>query len=224
MLDVICATRLTSHDFWTRSALGLSLRRVSHDHRLKPHIAFDNRRGLPAVYNARIDAQDASPLMVFVHDDVWLDDCFFCEHLSAGVQAFDVIGVAGNRRRVHGQPSWAFTTTRFEWDAREHLSGTVCHGASACGKPAYFGPVPAACELLDGVLLATRRDLLRERQVRFDEQFDFHFYDLDFCRSARQAGLRLATWPIAVTHQSSGRAGSPEWHANYGRYLAKWGD
>jgi GT2 family glycosyltransferase len=224
MMDLICATRLTSHDFWTRSALGLSLQRISHDHRLKPRIAFENHRGLPSVYNERIDAADAEPILAFIHDDVWLDDHFFFEHVSAAVNAVDIIGVAGNRRRVPGQPSWAFPTPSFEWDAAEHLSGTVCHGQQAFGKVAHFGPVPASCELLDGVLLATRRDLLRERQVRFDERFDFHFYDMDFCRSARQAGLWLATWPIAITHQSSGRAGSPGWRENYDKYLAKWGE
>lgn len=222
MMDLICATRLTSHDFWTRSALGISMRRISHDHRLKPRIAFENQRGLPSVYNERIDAADAEPILVFIHDDVWLDDHFFFEHVAAGVNTAGIVGVAGNRRRLPRQPSWAFATPNFDWDARENLSGAVGHGPQACGKVAHFGPVPASCELLDGVLLAARRDVLRERQVRFDERFDFHFYDLDFCRSARQAGLGLSTWPIAITHQSSGRAGSMAWQENFERYLAKW--
>ncbi|WP_422014201.1 glycosyltransferase [Roseateles sp.] len=224
MLDLICATRLTAHDFWTRSALGQSLRRLAYDHRLKPQIAFENRRGLPAVYNERIAAPDAEPLLMFIHDDVWLDDHFFVEHTTAALEAADVIGVAGNRRRVPGQPSWAFPTPRLEWDDSAHLSGTVGHAQHPFGTLAHFGPTPAPCELLDGVLLAARRDLLREKQLRFDERFDFHFYDMDFCRSARQAGLRLTTWPIAITHQSKGNAGSADWRRNYDAYLAKWTD
>ncbi len=223
MLDLICATRLNAEDFWATSALGQSLRRLSHDRRLKPHIAFENRRGLPAVYNERIAAADASPILVFIHDDVWLDDHFFFEHITTAVSSVDIAGVAGNRRRVPGQPSWAFRSPNFDWDDPQHLSGTVGHGPDPFGKLACFGPVPASCELLDGVLLATRRDLLREKQVGFDEQFDFHFYDLDFCRSARQADLRLATWPVAITHQSRGNAGSPDWVRNYRAYLKKWG-
>lgn len=221
-IDVICATRLTSHDFWTRSALGLSLRRIAHDRSLRPRIAFENARGLPAVYNEAIQASDAAPILVFIHDDVWLDDHFFSDRIRSGLKEAAVIGVAGNRRRVPGQPSWAFATARFEWDNAEHLSGAVCHGQQALGKVAHFGPAPASCELLDGVLLAAHRDTLNAGQVRFDERFDFHFYDMDFCRSARQAGLHLSTWPIAITHQSSGRAGSLGWQENFARYLAKW--
>jgi GT2 family glycosyltransferase len=65
---------------------------------------------------------------------------------------------------------------------------------------------------------------LQEHNVRFDPRFDFHFYDLDFCRTARQKGLRLGTWPICVTHQGKGAFGTPEWRRNHQAYLTKWGD
>jgi GT2 family glycosyltransferase len=64
---------------------------------------------------------------------------------------------------------------------------------------------------------------LREKHVRFDPQFDFHLYDIDFCRTARQKELRLGTWPIALTHQSKGSFGTESWFARYEKYLAKWG-
>jgi GT2 family glycosyltransferase len=224
MIDVICATRSTAEEFWSKAALGLSLRRMSHDDRLRPRIYCENRRGLPQLYNERIQSPDAAPTLLFIHDDVWLDDHFLAEHLAAGLEAFDVLGVAGNRRRAPMQPSWAFPTTEFKWDDRANLSGIVSHGQGPFGVLSVFGRVPAECELLDGVMLAARRDTLRERQVGFDERFDFHFYDLDFCRSARAAGLRLSTWPIAITHQSEGGFGSNGWLENYKKYVAKWGD
>jgi GT2 family glycosyltransferase len=58
--------------------------------------------------------------------------------------------------------------------------------------------------------------------VLFDEQFDFHFYDMDFCRTARRAGLSLGTWPISVTHQSSGSFGNPSWSTAHSQYWKKW--
>jgi GT2 family glycosyltransferase len=224
MIDLVCATRLTPDEFWGRSALGLSLRRMAHDDRLKARVFFENSRGLPSLYNERIAAEDASPVIAFIHDDVWLDDYFFYEHVMAAVQAFDVIGVAGNRRRAPMQPSWAFPTTQFQWDDRANLSGVVSHGSGPFGTISAFGPVPAECELLDGVLLAAKRDTLRAKQVGFDERFDFHFYDMDFCRTARNAGLRLATWPIAITHQSEGGFGSNGWIESYKKYVGKWGE
>jgi GT2 family glycosyltransferase len=91
------------------------------------------------------------------------------------------------------------------------------------GPISFFGPVPAACELLDGVFIAAKKEALREKQVAFDTRFDFHFYDLDFCRTARQSGLRLGTWPICLTHQSAGTA-TPEWLQAYQVYVEKWGE
>lgn len=223
-IDLVCATRLTAEEFWGRSALGLSLRRMAHETRLIARVFFENRRGLPGLYNERIAAEDASPVIAFIHDDVWLDDYFFFEHVMAGVQAADIIGVAGNRRRIPMQPSWAFPTTKFEWDEPANLSGVVSHGPNPFGQISAFGPVPGECELLDGVMIATRRDLLREKQLGFDERFDFHFYDMDFCRTARAAGLRLSTWPIAITHQSEGGFGSNAWIETYKKYIGKWGD
>jgi hypothetical protein len=58
--------------------------------------------------------------------------------------------------------------------------------------------------------------------VCFDPRFKFHFYDLDFCRSCEQAGLRMGTWPIALMHGSAGSFATPAWQCAYELYLAKW--
>ena len=224
MIEFISATRLAERDFWSASALGLSLRRLARDSRLSVHVAFANRAGLPEVYNARISPANRSEILVFVHDDVWIDDYFIADRVLAGLQAYDVIGVAGNRRRVAGQRAWHYVSTPGHVVDPADRSGAIAHGKNPFGNVASFGPVPAECELLDGVFVAARRAQLLAHSVRFDSRFDFHFYDLDFCRSARQAGLRLGTWPICLTHQSGGAFESPAWQAAYERYLQKWGD
>jgi GT2 family glycosyltransferase len=188
------------------------------------HLSFANQRGLPEIYNARIAAGDHGELVVFVHDDVWIDDFFLADRVVDGLQRFDVIGVIGNRRRVPRQPSWAFLDTRCTWDDRQYLKGSIAHGEEPFGLVDRFGSVPAECELLDGVFLAARTATLRERDVLFDPQFDFHCYDLDFCRTARQRGLRLGAWPICLTHQSKGAFNSPAWTEKYAAYLQKWGE
>jgi len=60
--------------------------------------------------------------------------------------------------------------------------------------------------------------------VLFDPRFDFHFYDMDFCRTARKAGLRLGTWPICLTHQSGGNFASDAWKEKCRLYREKWPD
>jgi GT2 family glycosyltransferase len=224
MIEIVSATRLSKSDFYSKSALGISLQRLRFDRRLVPHITFNNQRGLPTIYNDRIISADGNDALIFIHDDVWIDDYFLSERVIEGLQQYDVIGVAGNRRRVKNQPAWAFIDTKFTQDDKSNQSGSVAHGNVPFGPVYYFGTVPVACELLDGVFIAVKKSALLSKGVMFDPRFDFHFYDLDFCRSARERGLRLGTWAICLTHQSTGAFGSKQWTESYRTYIEKWGD
>jgi GT2 family glycosyltransferase len=223
MIEIVSATRLSEEQFWKKSALGISLRRLQNDKRLQPRILVNNRLGLPNVYNARIEAEIGNDVIVFIHDDVWIDDFHFGDRIIEGLQRYDVIGVAGNRRRLPQQPGWAYIDTQFTWDDPANLSGAVAGGTHPFGSVAFFGHTPADCELLDGVFLATKKSILRAKGVLFDVRFEFHFYDLDFCRTARQRGLKLGTWPICLTHQSGGSFSSVQWQQKYQTYVEKWG-
>lgn len=222
MIDIVSATKLSEHAFWTTSALGLSLQRLGRNGRLDAHISFGNHRGLPEIYNARIDAADAGHTLAFVHDDVWITDIFLHDHLVEAMRQFDVVGVAGSRRRLPRQAGWGYLDDKFTPVDQACVSGAVGQGQQPFSPVWYFGPAPAECELLDGLFLAAKAGTLRERGIRFDPQFDFHFYDMDFCRTARQRGLRLGTWPICLTHQSVGSFDTPHWHQKYAAYLKKW--
>jgi GT2 family glycosyltransferase len=225
MIEIISATRLPEDEFWKKSALGVSLRRLASDARLRGQVAFSNQYGLPGIFNARILAADSPELLVFVHDDVWIDDYFLADRVIEGLETYDVIGVAGNRRRLPHQPAWGWVAadSRFTWDDKAKLSGCIAHGSGPFGTVSFFGAAPADCELLDGVFLAARKSALKAGGVLFDPAFEFHFYDLDFCRSARQRGLRLGTWPICLTHQSAGAFRTEKWLEKYEDYIDKWG-
>jgi len=223
-IEIVSATRKNRAEFIADSALGISLLRLQGDPRILPRIYPANTRGLPLVYNERIEAASPDSILVFVHDDVWIDDIFFSQRIIEGLERFDVIGVAGNRRRVRSQPAWIYTDLGFTVDRGEYLSGAVAHGKQPFGPITWFGPAPAPCELLDGLLLAAKKSSLDLGRVRFDPRFDFHFYDMDFCRSARKRGLSVGCWPLSVTHQSGGAYGGEAWRRGYHDYLAKWGD
>ena len=223
MIEIISATRKPESEFWHGTALGNSLRRLEHDKRLVARIAYANKRGLPEIYNARIQATDSPEILVFVHDDVWIDDYFIADRVIEGLRDYDVIGVAGNRRRSEGQPAWAFKDLKFTWDDKSNLTGAIAHGETPFGPISSFGPAPADCEFLDGVFIAANKSDLVENAVAFDARFDFHFYDMDFCRTARQKGLLLGTWPICLTHQSAGSFGTPQWMQKHQAYMDKWG-
>jgi hypothetical protein len=225
-IRLVCATRHSQESFLRETALGRSLA-VMHQAKMPELLLFDsNTTGLSTLYNAAIEQAASNPaILVFVHDDVSISDFFWIDRIYEGLRQFDVLGLAGNRRRSPQQPAWAFATPQFTWDTAEYLSGSVGHGKGlASDGVSYFGPAGVECKLLDGLMLVADSARLIESGVRFDEQFDFHFYDMDFCRQAELKGLKMGTWPISVVHESAGAFNTPPWRAGYERYLRKYGE
>jgi GT2 family glycosyltransferase len=220
----IAATRQSEGDFWKKSPLATWLAPMLSDEMISAKIAFENREGLSTVYNRAIREQTQADILIFLHDDLWLEDNSIIEKTRGALARFDIVGVAGNTRRSKNQPAWLFKAIEkgnFVWD-HGYLSGSVLHGQPNNSQPSYFGPTPASCKLLDGVFLAANRTALIHSQVSFDERFKFHFYDMDFCRSASRAGLSLGTWPINLLHLSAGAFGSPDWRNSFSIYKQKW--
>lgn len=226
----VCATRASKETFFTATALGRSMTVLKAVRPVEMRVFPSNTFGLPVVYNRAIDeAADDPAVLIFIHDDVFVCDFFWADKVEAGLARFDLIGLAGNRRRVPGQPGWAFTGRKadgkFTWDARENLSGVVGHGDGfPCRNLSVYGPPGQECRLLDGVMLAADSAVLRAKNLRFDPRFRFHFYDLDFCRQAELSGLRMGTWPMTLVHQSGGSFGTESWNAGYQAYLEKYGE
>jgi GT2 family glycosyltransferase len=224
-IRMVCASRWPQQEFFQRSALGRSLAASYMGVAgLELSLFPANTAGLPAVYNSVIEkARSVPSILVFLHDDLHLVDFFWTDALRQALDRFDIVGLAGNRRRVPGQPSWAYTDER-TLDSPENLSGAVGHGKGFPCPVRRFGPAPAACRLMDGLFLAARSTRLVDSGLRFDPRFQFDFYDLDFCREAERLGLTMGTWPIAVVHESDGNFASPRWRQARAAYLEKWGD
>ena len=156
--------------------------------------------------------------VVFAHDDLEIVSPGAFEALEAAMEQSDVVGLAGSRR---------VTGPAVLWGGHPHLHGWVAYpvrDAAAwdatvlsldCG-------VLGGMQALDGLLLATRREVAR--RVGFDARtFDgFHFYDLDFTYRAFTAGLRLAvTTGVTMIHASEGDFGA-DWQRYAERFKAKF--
>ncbi len=222
-LRIVVATRESKEDFLFKTALGKSLAVYNYPH-IEIALFERNKSGLPAVYNQAIDAARQDPaILVFVHDDVYLCGFNWPNEVAEGLEHFHILGLAGNKRRSPMQPAWAFIDTKFTWDTRDNLSGIVGHGK---GFPptilSQFGPPRQEVKLLDGLFLACHSTTLQKHDLRFDERFNFHFYDMDFCRQAEIAGLLMGTWPISTVHESPGNFGTEVWLTAYSKYLEKW--
>ena len=230
MLTFVSATRSSKADFMAQAMLGQSLRAMDPMGPFNLHLFSDNRRPLGACYNEAIAVADPDAILVFLHDDLSILDWHVGQRLEEALSEFDVVGVAGNRRRQAHQETWWMMPSRPFQGARildrpddDFLSGSISHGRPGDSSLTVYGAAPAAVALLDGVFLAARAARLQQSSVRFDPRFGFHFYDLDFCRSAELAGLKIGTWPIALLHASGGDVQSPAWSESLELYLRKWG-
>lgn len=222
-IKLIVATRESENNFFLRTATGRSIA-FNLPPLFELKLFANNTRGLPSIYNEAIRECANNPAtIVFAHDDLHILDFFWASRLKEGLTYFDIIGLAGNKRRVPKQPSWAFIDTKFTWDSQENLSGIVGHGK---GYPAsnlsIFGAPRQKVKLLDGLLIASESQTLLKNDLFFDENFTFHFYDLDFCRQAEQKELACGTWDLSIIHESGGNFGSEGWRIGYQQYLEKW--
>jgi GT2 family glycosyltransferase len=223
IIRIVCPTRASPEEFATTTALGRSLALYRFPF-LQLRLFANGNPGIPVVYNTALrESADDPAILVFIHDDIHLLDFFWPEKIVQGLQSFDIIGLAGNKRRVPRQAGWMFLDDKFTRDAPENLSGVVAHGKSwpAAGI-SYYGATGQECKLMDGLMLAAKSETLLSKNVGFDETFDYHFWDLDFCRQAERQGLRMGTWPMQVMHESGGNFSGPSWRENYQKYLIKW--
>lgn len=225
-IRLVCGTRASYDDFAQKTALGRSLSLIRYTQPPELVLFDNNSEGLSTIYNLAIEqAKDAPAILVFLHDDLYLADFFWMDRIREALTRFDVVGLAGNTRRLPGQPGWIFTDTSFALDTPEYLSGIVGHGDGLSQLHVCpYGAVNRECKLLDGLLLAVDSDALHRTGAGFDDRFTFDFYDMDFCRQAELKGLTMGTFGMSVVHESVGKFNSPAWRDAYQRYQHKYGE
>lgn len=185
---------------------------------------LNNKKGLSSVYNqaiVQIDKQileQDDAIIIFVHDDVSIQDSMFCNKLARALQSYDIIGLAGGSLKKNwghdDYPLWHLMTDRH--------SGIVAHPTESDGAltSVCFGPTPRDVDVVDGLFIATKLSVLRTHNLTWDERFNFHFYDLAFCMRANSKGCNIGTWPIWVVHQGLGDSfQSDEWRNNRDKFI-----
>lgn len=224
-IKIVVATRESEDRFFTHTALGQSLS-YSMPTYVDVRLFSENTLGLPLLYNAAIEeCRDEPAILVFVHDDLYLLDYFWSSRLLDALEQFDIVGLAGNTRRLPRQPSWCFSSDAFQWDDVQYLSGVLAHGDKLpAERLGIYGEPRRRVKLLDGVLICASSQTLIDHDLYFDEQFEFHFYDMDFSRQSELKGLNCGVWDIASQHRSSGAFLNEKWTGAYDKYLKKWGD
>jgi hypothetical protein len=226
-LAIVAATRKTEDEFKHSTLLWASLGPILGP-QVTLHIKYMNAglraEGLSTVYNRYLTPEFRGHTVLFVHDDVFIFDFLVQHRLHEALATCDVVGLAGNREPDYAEPSWAlrWSPEGKPLPPQQHLSGIVANTNGQSVMVNIFGDTPAQCGLLDGMFLGVNVERALEAGAKFDEQFRYHFYDLDFCRTCTAKGLNLGTWPIAAIHESIGGYNTPDWLATKQLYDAKW--
>lgn len=223
-------TRLKQAEFLDLSWLGHSLKSFPAPKVPRIELFVENTGpravGLSEAYNHMLSRCDDNDILVLVHDDVYIHEWLLVDRLQEAVRSFDVVGLAGSATPDLEQPSWLLrfddTLAPVGLQEKPGASGAVGHSNHTQPAVSYYGVSPSPCQLLDGLFLAVQVGKVRRAGVQFDPQFRFHCYDIDFCRSAVKAGLRVGTWPINVTHKSGGRFDTDDFRKAARLYLQKW--
>lgn len=222
-IKFISATRVSSMDeFLAESLTSRSIHRLAPLKPLRILVDLGSKDGLADFYNQQIDEAHPDDILIFVHDDVWFDDWLLAYRLEEALNTFDVVGVAGNEVRFPNQRGWYGTKVVPE---ETFTPVGMPHFAIGMLNPPHTHQNVAAIEakLLDGVFIATKAKTLQHKHIRFDPQFKYHHYDMDFCRQCELAGLKMGVWPIAMTHAPTSGDLSQTWFDSGTRYLNKWG-
>ena len=200
-IRIVTATTLSSEEFWATATLAKSMPFWEDPN---DPIVIDvierNSTGLPELYNRYLDEKYKGQIVLFVHDDVSIQDAMFQNKLRTAHESYDVVGLAGGDNAVE-DPELLL------WHVMSRSkSGIVAHptkdGSSV--NSVCFGPTPSPVELLDGLFISVDIDAALDRGYRWDEDFNFHFYDLSFSLTVSEKGGTMGTWPIWVVHSGLG--------------------
>lgn len=126
-LLIVAATTLDEATFLREAPLARTLALHGDTARLRVKVAFNNRDGLPLIYNRAIAHAEPDDIVLFCHDDVALDDPWLPDRLAEALDQFDVVGVAGCAEPDPAHSSWTYGHTTSDDQGRlcfspEHLA------------------------------------------------------------------------------------------------------
>tara|TARA_B100001093_G_scaffold519630_1_gene609555 strand:+ start:322 stop:1011 length:690 start_codon:yes stop_codon:yes gene_type:complete len=203
---VVSATRNKKFDTKIYQSVG----GISANHsaaELKLNIVENNKEGLPTVYNRFLDKKylKKHDIILFVHDDVFIDDLKLKGKLYNNLnQMYDIVGLAGCVKPVIKKPVLWHVMSH-----RDNLRGFVHHEMQItedqiATRVTSFGYTPCRVVIIDGLFMAVNLKRVISSGWKFNEQFDFHHYDIAACLDANKLKLKVGVAPIHVIHGSPG--------------------
>jgi hypothetical protein len=160
-----------------------------------------NKKGLSEAYNGALNRD--CDFILYVHDDIWIDDAGFISKLEEGHKKYDIIGIAGGLNPVIKAPAlWHIMCGGFQGGNLRGFAGHYLPDKTT--SITNFGPTPARVAVIDGAFMSVAIKKVLEVGWKFNENYTFHHYDLSSCLDANEKKLKLGVVPILTYHNSPG--------------------
>ncbi len=174
---------------------------------LKLDIVENNTTGLPKLYNSYLNSNTLKKhdIVLFVHDDVYIDDLKLKGKLYNNLsQMYDIVGVAGCIKPTIRKPVlWHLLSSPEDRRGFVHHEKQIAQEQYAT-YVTPFGYTPSRVALIDGLFMAVNLKKVLHAGWSFNDQFDFHHYDIAACMDANKLKLKIGVAPIHVIHSSPG--------------------
>jgi len=199
LLIVTCTKAKTDEEFQQRPIFQSLKKQYEGNSNISFHLFKDNQRGLSDCYNeALTDPSNLDKTLLFVHDDVVLEDLFLYEKLINS--PYSITGLAGAKtfNKQADKLAWHLCADR------KDFVGEVSHIQNEKVWTTVFGPTKSRALIIDGLFVSCKVKDLAEKGLTFNSAFNFHFYDLSFCLDANDKKVTCGVLPIRVIHYGLG--------------------
>jgi GT2 family glycosyltransferase len=214
---VIVPTEKSEKEYFD-SVSGQCLQKLQRSDEFDIDIVAHNKEGLSSLYNRKMKyrSEDVNiyddNIITFIHDDLEIHDAFFLAKLKKAHENFDIVGLAGAKDQQYQghQALWHVA------GKRDRLGGFVSHYfPQGYYNSTYFGPTPSQVVVIDGLFMSFKQPCFDI----FNENFNWHHYDMAMCIEANKRALKIGVWPIFAIHHGLGEFNNPEWEKSNKLFL-----
>jgi hypothetical protein len=200
LLIVTCTETKTDKEFEKKPIFQSLKKQFESNSNIDFHVFKDNKRGLSECYNEILkDPKNQDKMVLFVHDDVVLEDIFLYEKLMN--TPYSITGLAGTKsfNKKVDKTAWHLCAT-----SKEDFVGEVAHIKDNQIWTTVFGRTQSRALIVDGLFIACKVNDLVQKDLYFNEEFSFHHYDMTFCLNANEKKVSVGVLPIRVIHYGLG--------------------
>jgi hypothetical protein len=200
IIAVICTLSKTVDEFKERPIYKTleKLHKLYSESEFDVRIIKDNKKGLSEVYNSYITEEYKNNILVFMHDDIEINDLFLIEKLNES--PYVVTGLAGSK-------TCDLSKDKLAWHLcckKEDMMGEVAHKKNNFIWTSVFGPTIGRVLIIDGLFISINVEEILKTNARFNEKFKFHHYDMAFCLNCNKQKVKVGVLPITVVHHGLG--------------------